>query len=71
MLTIRVLTLVSRAKKVSRSQVIQVMELAKAAGAWNEAIAAGQLAMQMDPSDSALDTEMKDLAAQRAMSQGG
>jgi len=71
MLTIRVLTLVSRAKKVSRNQVIQVMELAKAAGAWNEAIAAGQLAMQMDPTDSALDTEMKDLAAQRAMSQGG
>lgn len=71
MLTIRVLTLVSRAKKVSRSQVVQVMELAKAAGAWNEAIAAGQLAMQLDPSDSTLDAEMKDLAAQRAMSQGG
>ena len=71
MLTIRVLTLVSRAKKVSRSQDVQVMELAKAAGAWNEAIAAGQLAMQLDPSDSTLDAEMKDLAAQRAMSQGG
>ena len=71
MLTIRVLTIVSRAKKVSRSQVLQVKDLASAAGAWNEAIAAGQLAMQMDPSDSELDTQLKDLAAQRAMSQGG
>ena len=71
MLTIRVLTIVSRAKKVSRSQVLQVKDLASAAGAWNEAITAGQLALQMDPTDSELDTELKDLAAQRAMSQGG
>jgi len=71
MLTIRVLTLVSRAKKISRPLVLQVKDLASAAGAWNEAIAAGQLAMKLNPADSELDHELKDLAAQRAMSQGG
>jgi soluble cytochrome b562 len=71
MITGRVLSLISRAKKVDRKQLIQLKDLGAKAGAWNEAITAGQLALQIDPSDSALDTELKDLTAQRAMSQGG
>ena len=71
MITSRVLALISRAKKVDRKQLIQLKDLGAQAGAWNEAIKAGQMALQLDPSDNALDTELKDLTAQRAMSQGG
>ncbi len=71
MVAARVLILVSRAKKVSRTQVLQVKELSTAASNWDVAMSAGQLALQMDPSDGTLDTELKDLSAQRAMSQGG
>ena len=71
MLTPLVLKLVTKAKKVDRKQLLQMKNLASAAGAWNEAIFAGQRALELDPSDAALDVELKDLTAQRAMSQGG
>ncbi|MBM44531.1 MAG: hypothetical protein CMJ36_05920 [Phycisphaerae bacterium] len=71
MISARVLVLVSRTKKVSRTQVLKVKELATAASNWDIAMSAGQLALQMDPSDGTLDTELKDLSAQRAMSKGG
>ena len=65
------LKLVMSAKKVDRKQLLQMKDLASSAGAWNEAIFAGQKALELDPSDAALDVELKDLTAQRAMSQGG
>ncbi|MCH2149672.1 MAG: hypothetical protein MK095_09585 [Phycisphaerales bacterium] len=71
MLTPLVLKLIMKAKKVDRKQLIQMKDLAAQAGAWNEAIFAGQRALELDPSDAALDVELKDLTAQRAMSQGG
>lgn len=71
MIAPRVLVLVSRAKKVSRSQVLLVKELSTATSNWDTAMSAGQLALQMDPTDGALDSELKSLSAQRAMTQGG
>lgn len=67
----RVLGTIRRQKKVSKSQLIQAKDLFKQVNAWNEALAAGQLALQLDPTDSALDHEIKDISAQRAMDQGG
>jgi tetratricopeptide (TPR) repeat protein len=67
----RVLGTLRRQKKVSKSQLIQAKDLFKQVNAWNEALLAGQLALQLDPTDSALDHELKDISAQRAMDQGG
>jgi tetratricopeptide (TPR) repeat protein len=67
----RVLGTLRRQKKVSKGQLVQAKDLFKQVNAWNEALLAGQLALQMDPTDSALDHELKDISAQRAMDQGG
>lgn len=40
-------------------------------GAYDLGLKAGQVALTLDPSDSPLDAEMRNLAAQNAMSQGG
>lgn len=62
---------IRRQKKVSKGMLINAKDLFKQVSAWDEAMAAGQLALQMDPSDNALDHELKDISAQRAMDQGG
>ncbi|MHC5023004.1 MAG: tetratricopeptide repeat protein [Planctomycetota bacterium] len=67
----RVLNLLARAKKMSKSGLLQAKDLFTKVGAWNEAIRAGELAYQIDPTDNTLAAEIKDLAAQRAMDQGG
>ncbi len=67
----KVLGAIRRSKKVSKSTLIQAKDLFKQVSAWNEALAAGQLALEMDPTDSDLDHEIKDISAQRAMDQGG
>ena len=67
----RVLNIVSKWKKVSKNSYVAVKDACAKVGAWNEAITAGQLAMELDPSDGKLDADIKDLSAQRAMSQGG
>ena len=67
----RVLLLVRNQKKVTKGSLLQAMNLFREVGAWDESLAAGQLAFQLDPSDAALDAELKNLSAQRAMDQGG
>ena len=66
-----ILTLIRRGKKVSRSHLLQLKNLAGECGEWDIAIASGTIAMEMDSTDSKLDDELKDLAAQRAMAKGG
>lgn len=66
-----ILTLIRRGKKVNRSHLLQLKTLAGECGEWDIAIASGTIAMEMDSTDSKLDDELKDLAAQRAMSKGG
>jgi hypothetical protein len=67
----KVLGAIRRQKKLSKGMLVQAKDLFKEVSAWNEALAAGQLALQIDPSDNALDHELKDISAQRAMDQGG
>jgi len=58
-------------KKLTKSLLLQAMELFRQVGAWDESMAAGEAARQLDPSDNDLDAELKNLSAQRAMDQGG
>lgn len=66
----RVLALIRNQKKHSKGFLIQAMEVFGQAGAWDEALSAGEMARDLDPSDSELDAELKNLTAQRAMDQG-
>ncbi len=67
----KILNIAMRQKKISKSQMVQLKDLFKEVEAWNEAIAALSKAKELDPRDAALDHELKDLSAQRAMDQGG
>jgi tetratricopeptide (TPR) repeat protein len=67
----RVLGILQRQKKLSKGPFTNAMRRFADIGAWDEAIVAGETAMQLDPTDSNLDAELKDLSAQRAMDKGG
>ncbi|MDG2424582.1 MAG: hypothetical protein P8M22_11440 [Phycisphaerales bacterium] len=67
----RILVIMRRARKVNRNHLLQLKSLAAECDDWDVAIAAGTAALEMDSSDSKLDDELKDLAAQRAMAKGG
>jgi len=58
-------------KKPSKSLLLQSMDLFRRSEAWDEAFNIGELARQLDPSDADLANDLKNLAAQRAMEQGG
>lgn len=66
-----VLGIVTHWKKTGKTPLVAVKDACTAVGAWDEAMKAGQLALEHDPSDATLDASIKDLSAQRAMSQGG
>ncbi|MDP7029737.1 MAG: hypothetical protein QF733_05895 [Phycisphaerales bacterium] len=66
-----VLGIVSRGKKPTKQQYVDVKDHCKALEAWDHALMAGQAAMALDPTDGPLEHEIKDLSAQRAMSKGG
>lgn len=67
----RVLGLIRNQKKLTKGTLIAAKELFKQVSAWDEAIIAGELALQLDPTNSELAHEIKDISAQRAMDQGG
>jgi tetratricopeptide (TPR) repeat protein len=66
----RVLNVLRGQKKPSKSTYLAAKDLFPALGAWNEAIAAGQEALRLDPRDTALENELTNLAAQRTMDEG-
>ncbi|MCH2135863.1 MAG: hypothetical protein MK101_04695 [Phycisphaerales bacterium] len=66
-----VLGIVRHWKKTGKAPLVSVKDACSEIGAWDEALQAGQLALEHDPSDGALDQSIKDLSAQRAMAQGG
>ncbi|MBT5656642.1 MAG: hypothetical protein HOI89_02505 [Phycisphaerae bacterium] len=66
-----VLGLASRSKKPTKQQFVTIKDICRTIEAWDSALTAGQLAIQLDPSDGKLEHEIKDLSAQRAMSEGG
>ncbi|QOJ18748.1 MAG: hypothetical protein HRU76_14665 [Phycisphaeraceae bacterium] len=67
----KLLNLLRAQKKPSKSHFIAAMRAFGAVGAWDQAIEAGEIAVRIDPADAALAQEIKNLAAQRAMDQGG
>ncbi|MHC4949035.1 MAG: hypothetical protein ACYTG1_12385, partial [Planctomycetota bacterium] len=67
----KVFTQLRKGRKNSKGLWVQAMGLFREVAAWNEAIAAGEQAVQLDPTDGELAAEIKNLSAQRAMDQGG
>ena len=67
----RVLGLLRGQKKHTKSSLVKAMELFRDVEAWNESLAVGEMAVQLDPTDGELANEIKNLSAQRAMTQGG
>ncbi len=68
----KVLGLVRRAsKKPSKSQWVKIKDLFTAIEAYTEAFAAAEEAIKIDPHDTQLVNEIKQLTAARAMTQGG
>jgi len=65
------LNLLRQQKKPSKSDFVTAMHAFGEVGAWDQAIQAGEIASQLDPTDGALAAEIKNLSAQRAMDQGG
>ncbi len=66
----RVLNVIRGQKKPSKSTFLAAKDLFPALGAWDEALAAGEDALRLDPQDAQLENELKDISAQRAMDQG-
>ncbi len=62
---------IQQKKKASKSLWIQSKNLFSEVDAWNEAFSCGDEAVRMDPTDSKLVTELKQLTAARAIQQGG
>ena len=58
-------------KVLTAKELKNLMELFKSTGAWNQAIKVGQAALELDRSDSALEKSLNELAAERAMAEGG
>ncbi|MBT4583627.1 MAG: hypothetical protein HOC93_00935 [Phycisphaerae bacterium] len=58
-------------KVLTAKELKNLMELFKSTGAWNQAIKVGQAALEADRSDSALEKSLNELAAERAMAEGG
>ncbi len=65
-----VLNVLRRQKKPAKSSFLSAKDLFPELGAWDEALAAGEDALRLDPDDAALEIELKDISAQRAMDQG-
>ena len=57
--------------KTSKKGWVELMRLCGEANHWDLAQQAGAKARELDPTDGDLDTELKDLAAARAMTEGG
>ncbi|MGA1400357.1 MAG: hypothetical protein ACO38P_08230, partial [Phycisphaerales bacterium] len=67
----KLLNMLRAQKKPSKSMWVQAKDRFSAVSAWNEAFMAGEEAVRLDPSDTELIAELKQLTAQRAITQGG
>lgn len=67
----RILSLIRNSKKVNKSMWLNAMHCFTSVHAYSHAMFAGQQALDLDPNDSSLDHELKNISAQRAMVQGG
>ena len=58
-------------KSLNHKELKNLMELFKSTDAWDQAIKVGQAALRMKPDDSVLERDLNELAAERAMTEGG
>lgn len=58
-------------KKPNKKEFVAAKDAFAAVGAWDEAFLCGEQAVQLDPRDTQLINELKELTAQRAIAQGG
>ena len=69
-IAIKVLGLMRKSKKLTKSTWLKAMHMFSDVHAYDQAMIAGEQALSLDPNDSALDHELKNISAQRAMDQG-
>ena len=67
----RMFAMMLKAKKQTKQLYAQGKDLFGEVDAWKEAFAAAERAIQIDPSDSTLISELNQLSAQRTISEGG
>ena len=67
----KILNMIRRSKKPSKSDYVKAKNLFSAVEAWDEAFLAGEAAVKIDPGDANLVQELKQLTAQRAIVSGG
>lgn len=67
----RAMTLAKQAKRPSPLTFKKLMQLFAKVGAYNEAVEAGTIAVQLNPADTDLANAVKNFSAQATMSQGG
>jgi tetratricopeptide (TPR) repeat protein len=67
----RMFAMMLKAKKQTKQLYTQGKDLFGEVDAWKEAFAAAERAIQIDPSDSTLISELNQLSAQRTISEGG
>jgi hypothetical protein len=67
----RMFAMMLKAKKQTKQLYAQGKDLFGEVDAWKEAFAAAERAIQIDPSDSNLISELNELSAQRTISEGG
>ena len=58
-------------KSLTHKELKALMELFRSTGAWDQAIKVGQAALAAKPEDAVLERELNELAAERAMTEGG
>lgn len=67
----KIRNMVFKQKKPSKSVFIAAMNAFVEVGAWTEAFSCGDAAVRLDPSDTGLLNELKQITAQRAIAEGG
>ncbi|MCC6660726.1 MAG: hypothetical protein IT437_07550 [Phycisphaerales bacterium] len=67
----RALGAASREKKPRKDHYLKLMDIFASIGSFDKAVQSGEAAVRLDPSDGRLSADVRNLAAQAAMSKGG
>lgn len=67
----KVLAIAANDKKAKKDHFVTLMRLFRDAGSYNKAVQAGEVGIRIDPTDSKLMAEVKNMSAEATMSAGG
>jgi len=67
----KVLAIAANDKKAKKDHFVTMMRLFRDVGSFNKAVQAGEVGIRLDPTDSKLVTEVKNMSAEATMSAGG